>query len=160
MKKSVLSLLLFCLVSTGIVANDRSDNPGNGISRDALRDFAFKFFDATNVTWKITEGYQKATFILDGKNACAMYDQDGQFLMASEQVTIADLPVKVSSEISEKYPSYQIVDAVKVLGRPAGYDKQNDVGSYWTAIKKDQEVIYLLVGTDRSAKEVRKATLN
>lgn len=162
MRKSILSVFLFCLVSATALAGDggkKSGNPVNGITRDALRDFAYQFFDATNVTWKVNGGYQTAVFYLDGKTACAMYDQAGRFLMASEQVTADELPASVKAEIG-KYGEYQLADAVKVLARPAGYAKHNDVGSYWAALRKGDDVVYLLIGEDKPAKLVRKISLN
>ena len=163
MKKSIVYLLLFCLVSGAALAADggkKSSDPVNGVSRDALRDFAFQFFDATNVTWKKSNGYQTAVFNLDGKSACAVYGEDGQFLMASEQIAADELPEAVSAEISRKYGEYKVADVVKVLARPAGYAKHNDVGSYWAALRKGDDVVYLLIGSDKTAKLVRKVTLD
>ncbi|HEY1006257.1 MAG TPA: hypothetical protein VGD92_03720 [Sphingobacteriaceae bacterium] len=153
---------MFCTVSAVVLAADgnKPGTPVNGISRDALRDFAYQFFDATNVTWKVNGGYQTAVFNLDGKSVCAMYSQDGQFLMASEQVTADDLPAFVTDEISRKYGEYTVAEAVKVLARPAGYKKHNDVGSYWTALRKGDDVVYLVTGEGTPAKLVRKMTLN
>ncbi len=162
MKKSFLSIILFCVLSSVSLAADgnKPGSPVNGVSRDALRDFAYQFFDATNVSWKVNGGYQTAVFNLDGKSACAMYSQDGQFLMASEQVTADELPAFVTGEISSKYTEYTIADAVRVLARPSGYRKQDDVGAYWTALRKGDSVVYLLIGEHTPAKLVRKITLN
>ncbi|HEY0898194.1 MAG TPA: hypothetical protein VGD90_02625 [Sphingobacteriaceae bacterium] len=163
MKKLILSFLMICAVVVGAMAKDGAPKPGSPISmvsRDALRDFAFQFFDATNVTWKVDEDYQKAIFNLDGKVVCAMYNNQGQFLMASEQVASSELPETVLASLREDYSDYKISDIVKVVSRPSGYQKHNDIGSYWTALRKDNEVIYLLVAPEGAAKVVRKATIS
>lgn len=162
MKKFILGLLFLGAVSTVAMANDETKpgNPVSMVSRVALKNFAYQFIDATNVTWKVNEDYQKAVFNLGGKVACAMYDPEGQFLMASEQVVLSDVPSPVVADIRAKYPDYRISEVVKVLARPAGYEKQDDIGAYWAAVVKDKDIVYLVVSPGKSIRVVTKSTLS
>lgn len=162
MKRFILALLLLAVVRVGAQAGDgaKPGTPVNMVSKSALKNFAFQFFEATNVTWRVSEDFQKAVFNIDGKVACAMYDQDGRFLMASEQVEAGDLPAYVKADIKEKHAGYRISDAVKVLSRPAGYDKQDDTGSYWIALVNDTDIVYLVASPGKSVKIISKGTIS
>ena len=156
MKKILTTLLLAIVFSAGAFADGEPKNNVEKISKDVLRDFAYQFYNATNVSWKIDGAYQKAVFILNGKSTCAMYDNQGYFLMASEQVTADELPQTIKQNIDQNFSGYEIKDAVKVIARPSDYANDDDTGSYWTALKGEKEILYVLISPEKTAKVVRR----
>ena len=67
--------------------------------------FLTDFPDATNVTWK-RDGFEEATFTLNGKDMKAFYDYDHELIGTTTPVNYLDLPATARKYIEKHYSDY------------------------------------------------------
>ncbi|THU31560.1 hypothetical protein FAM09_28460 [Niastella caeni] len=67
--------------------------------------FLTQFPDATNVSWKIN-GFEEASFTLNGKNMQAFYDYDNQLIGTTTPANYFDMPASARKYIEKHYGDY------------------------------------------------------
>lgn len=80
---------------------------GTNVNTLSIDNFEAQFGDLPNVHWKITNGFDEAVFMLNGKEMQAFYDTDGQFVGTTQSKTFSDLPAEGQKEIRSLYDGYK-----------------------------------------------------
>lgn len=163
MKKAFI--LLFVSIFTITLASKADDASGKAsssiskISDFTLKQFSSTFYRASDVSWSINKSHQKASFVLNGKTASAIYDTNNEFLVATQNINVNDIPEKAKESIKTTYKNYRIAKAVKVLSRPADYQYTDDTDHLWVSLFVDNKEIILLISPDSYISTVSVKTL-
>lgn len=144
MRKIIIATLLSILSISGFagVIDENSDDV-KSVSAAAKKEFQTEFKDAQNVSWVLSNEYQKARFTLNGRKMTAIFDLRGAYIGATEVVALTDLPRKALKAIKKNYGDYSFSEALKVADRPSIKHKKDDVGTYWIDLLKDGSRVYL-----------------
>ncbi|PWT94624.1 MAG: hypothetical protein C5B52_19545 [Bacteroidetes bacterium] len=121
----------------------------------AERGFAETFGNVPNVVWEINAQFDKANFEKNGKQICAYFSKDGEFIGTTFQVKFEELPKKAQDHILKKYGT-NIVDVFQFDDNEASDATLNidgitfpDNDNYFVAVKdSDQSNIILQVSMD------------
>ena len=106
MKKLLIASALFIasFCSQSVLANTGKENPA------VLQAFGNAFADAKNVAWTLTDNVYKATFTYNGQVVSAFYGTDGTQLALSRNITSAQLPINLQTELKKNYEQFWISD--------------------------------------------------
>ncbi|MBC7849670.1 MAG: hypothetical protein H7Y31_08035 [Chitinophagaceae bacterium] len=105
MKRIFLAIMI--LATTGMTA--MADNPKD-VNAKTLNTFNKEFGGATDISWEATAAYSKATFSLNGSILFAYFTQTGELIAASRNISSAQLPLKLYTEVKKDYGNYWISD--------------------------------------------------
>ena len=111
MKKLLITAVLTVLIATSSFAADV-----NELNSKVVSNFSVEFKNAKNVTWKSTENFVKASFILDDKSMAAFYDLDGNMIGTTSNIAIDDLPTNAKRVFAKKYGEYTVKEAIQFDG--------------------------------------------
>jgi hypothetical protein len=111
MKKLLISAVLTVLIATSSFAAD-----GKELNSKVVDNFFVEFKHAKNVTWKSTENFVKASFILNDKSMAAFYDLDGNMIGTTSNIAIDDLPTNAKRAFAKKYGEYTVKEAIQFDG--------------------------------------------
>ena len=78
--------------------------------------FETAFPNATEVEWKVTADYTKASFVRDDVRNEAFYDPQGNFIGKSHAISLEKLPTTIKSSFAKKYGSYTVSEAIQFEG--------------------------------------------
>jgi hypothetical protein len=123
MKKQLITLSLAVLVTISSAFAGNKE----GVSEKAVRSFNKEFAQAKNVQWDINRNLQKATFELNGQFMFAYYNNDGELLGVSRNLTTTQLPIRLSSSLKQHYSNYWITDLFEMAS--------NNESSYYITIE-------------------------
>lgn len=99
MKKLFIVALMVALTGTAAIA-------APPITTKVLNHFGVAFAGASNVQWKATDSFVKASFTRDNQQWEAFYDLEGNLYGTSRNVTASDIPAKGMQYIAKKYSCY------------------------------------------------------
>jgi hypothetical protein len=103
MKKTIIILTALVLFAVGAFANKGEDVPAR-VKTALQKDFS----NALNVTWEKTDSLYSATFYWNSFEVTATFNDKGELLSTFRILDFAQLPLKVSLAITEKYNGYTI----------------------------------------------------
>jgi hypothetical protein len=106
MKKLIIAAAMF--VSLSAFANENSVTP------QVLNAFKSEFASAQEVEWTISADYYKASFGMNGQRVFAFYNMDGELMGLSRNISSAQLPVKLQSNLKKNYADYWISDLFEI----------------------------------------------
>jgi hypothetical protein len=144
MKKLIIAAAMF--VSLSAFANEKKVN-----SR-VLYAFQNEFTTATEVEWKAASDYYVASFSMNGQRVAAYYNTDGHLMGITRNVSSAQLPVALQTNLKKNYAAYWISDLFEVANNngtsyyvtlESGNSKivlQSANGSDWSTYKKDRKI--------------------
>jgi hypothetical protein len=124
MKKLFITAVIAIAVSASAFAAPTTVN-----ARIASR-FSSDFADATNVEWKTTDSYTKASFVLDGKTVEAFYNLQGEIIGTSTAINVSVLPKKAQNTIAVKYAGYALKEAIS-------FTDADDVKHQYISLEKE-----------------------
>ena len=75
------------------------------------------FKGVTDVQWKITGQYYKASFTSNGISLEAFYDTDGNFLVVSRNITVDQLPLQLALDSKEKSSAGKITGLIEMSSK-------------------------------------------
>lgn len=136
MTKSILTVVSFLLFLTRTFAG----TPPTEVQKA----FEQKFTKATNIKWaKESSKEWEAEFSLDGTKVSANFSNDGTWVETEKEISVSELPSKVSSSIKQQNPNCEIVSAYKIESatKQTKYEADIKIGK----IKK--EVVLFVDGT-------------
>jgi uncharacterized lipoprotein YehR (DUF1307 family) len=141
MKKLTLLTLAFLLSFGAFAANvvKKSDDTDK-VSNYVMRQFESEFGDAKEVTWTVTENYDKVEFTVDKVKMAAFYDASGKYIGHTEAVTYNALPSGARKQIARDYEGYH----VKELLRFQFADAPTSALARLTAISIYDDEVYFL----------------
>ena len=132
MKKLLVSAVLTVLIATSSIAADV-----NELNSKVVSNFSIEFKNAKNVTWKSTENFVKASFILNDKSMAAFYDLDGNMIGTTTNIAIDDLPTNAKRAFAKKYAEYTVKEAIQFNGV--------EETAYYISAESEQQTLLLKV---------------
>ncbi|HLL41814.1 MAG TPA: hypothetical protein VK369_01695 [Segetibacter sp.] len=111
MKKKILTVtaaILFTLSAT--FARDIKPVPDAIVS-----ELQQEFKNASNVTWKTTPTFYKATFTVDSNPFEAFFSYQGELIGISRKIAINQLPLSLIKEVNEKSATSGITELFELL---------------------------------------------
>lgn len=107
MKKMILTLAI--AVSTlGAFAGEAN------VTDKVLKAFNTEFTTAKDVQWTIGADYYLASFVYNEKYVNAYYNEEGELMGLTRNITTASLPVSLQAGLKNEYGSYWVSDLVEV----------------------------------------------
>lgn len=162
--KKVLALSITFLFAVSVVigqATKKARVPlkkleGKDVSIVSKNNFATEYGNVPNVKWVRSSNFDEATFIKDGKEMRAFFDDEGNLVGTTSHVKFADLPEKAQKEIKAKYNDYSINPAIvffddneKVDTDMILYGTQfEDADNYFVELSKGTKRIVLQVNPE------------
>jgi hypothetical protein len=145
MKKMILTLAI--AVSTlGAFAGEAN------VSEKVLNAFKTEFNTAKEVQWTTGVNYFMASFIYNEKYVNAYYNEEGELMGLTRNITTADLPMALQANLKNDYSSYWVSDLVEVT--------KNEGTSYYITLENaDTKLVLKAAGgyTWSQYKKVKKA---
>jgi hypothetical protein len=73
-----------------------------------LHHFEYEFYNAKDVTWTVSDTFEKVDFLVDNVKMTAFYDSNGKYIGHSEAVTYNTLPSGAKKQIAKEYEGYHV----------------------------------------------------
>ena len=125
-KKIFVATAAFLMTLTATFAQDNNPVP-DAIVKVLHQDFK----NESNVHWKTTANYYKASFTVDGQSIEAFYDFDGKRIGVSRFLHVEQLPMSLVKEVKDKEAFYTLSELFELL---------TDRGTeYFITYKNDKE---------------------
>jgi len=110
------------------------------ISDAALSSFKATFSNATEVHWTTLNEYYKVSFFLQGEYITAYYDNYGQRIAVTRNITLKNLPLSLQISLKTEYDNYWISDIFEI-------NKTEDGIAYYVTIENADSRIVLKSGS-------------
>lgn len=90
-------------------------SPNEKISSQATTHFESNFSAATDVSWTVTDNFEKASFTLTDAKMDAYYDANGDLVGTSKMMAFDKLPKSAITQLTTEYtfPDYQLTDCIE-----------------------------------------------
>ena len=105
-KVSILSAFMFIAFTMSAFAAN------NDVSKYLIKQFQKQFGHATNVTWKTTNNFTSATFLLDDEKTSVFYNTGNDLIGVSREITVQDLPKAAQRILSKQYRDKNIASVI------------------------------------------------
>jgi hypothetical protein len=145
MKRIVVTLtVLLSLISVSSFANDEK------VNSKVLESFQSNFKNATEVDWSVSENFYKADFSLNGQYVAAYYDEAGQLIALTRNISSNQLPISLQTDLKKDRENYWISGLFEVAneqGTTYYVTLENadtklvlkSAGSNWTSFQKQRK---------------------
>ncbi len=132
MKKVITIALMASLVITSAFAG-----PTN-VSNKVNTHFTKTFKKASNITWKVGQAFDKATFELNNEKITVFYSKDGDLIGSSKMQAFDKLPKSAIETITKEYtyPDYQLRDCIEFVNA-------NNETKYYVSFETKNETIII-----------------
>ena len=115
------------------------------VNQKAVRHLNTEFKNASNITWKSGDTYEKATLVWNNQNLEVFYNNNGEFLGVGKNVTVDVMPLIAQRTIQEKYKDYTITSVAEFNSA------EGEINYYASAMKNNKATILkVTVGGDVS----------
>ena len=109
MKRIVITLtVLFSLVSFSSFANEVK------VNSKVLESFNSYFKNATEVDWTVSQNFYKADFSLNGQYVAAYYDEAGELVAITRNISSTQLPISLQANLKKGHEDFWISDLFEV----------------------------------------------
>ena len=108
MKKIMMMLALMLTLGTSFAFT------GEKINKEALNAFRYEYAGATDIRWTIGKNYYKVAFTMNGKKLFAYYDNEGEFIAATQFISSFQLPRHLQKTLKKSLHNYWISDLFKM----------------------------------------------
>lgn len=85
---------------------------GSDASVQSKATFATQFGNVQNVQWERQDFFDVATFMQNGQQMKAFFDNDGEFVGTSMHTNMKAVPANGQAEIAKMYPGYVVSDVI------------------------------------------------
>ena len=110
MKKIILGLALFLTIGTASFANNDET-----INQKAEQSFKKDFAQAKDVKWQKSGDLVKATFSLNDKVLFAYYNDGGELVAITRNITTDQLPIALLTSLKKNYSEYWVTDLFEMV---------------------------------------------
>jgi hypothetical protein len=148
MKKLTLLSALLAIFTFSAFAGNVKDDDSKKVPYHVIRHFEGEFSYAKDVTWTVTETYEKVDFTVDQEKMTAYYDLNGNYLGHTEGVSYVSLPSRAKKQIAKQYEGYHVKELIRfqyadtpssALGRLSTFDVYDDEIYLLTLYKGDKQ---------------------
>jgi hypothetical protein len=146
MKRTIFTLALSLILGTASFANN-----DESINQKAVQSFKKEFAQAKEVSWQKAGDLVKATFTLNERVLFAYYNESGDLMAITRNITTDLLPIALQTSLRKDYAGYWVSDLFEmVTGGQTNYYvtlenadhkmvmKSEDFGS-WSSYKKERK---------------------
>lgn len=129
MKRTIFALALSLVLGTASFANN-----DESINEKAAQSLKKEFAQAKDVSWQKTGDMLRATFTLNEKVLFAYYNQSGDLMAITRNITTDQLPIALQTMLRKNYGGYWVSDLFEMVsGGQTSY--------YVTVENADQKVV-------------------
>ena len=132
MKKLLIAALLVVSVSASSIAQDVSS-----VDRKAIGNFEAMYAGASGVDWTSTGKFTKASFVQNEKKMDVFYNLDGDFVAATTQLKVDEIPASIKKTLEKRYSDYVVKEAFQY--------KSYDEVTYFISVENQKEDVVLKV---------------
>ncbi len=134
MKKLFITALVAIALGTSAFAAPST------ISNKVSNHFTNSFSKASNITWTITEDFNKASFIMNNEKIEVFYDGFGDLIGTSKSIQFDKLPKQAIETLTTEYtfPEYHVLECIEFVNA----DKEQN---YYVSMEKDNATIVLKI---------------
>lgn len=100
------------------------------VKPSVLKSFQSTFATAKEVAWTVTDNLYKAQFDLNGQIVCAYYNNNGDMLAITRNITSLQLPLSLQTTLKKEYGNFWITDL---------FELNNDEGTTYYATMETAE---------------------
>ena len=146
MKRTIFALALSLVLGTASFANN-----DESINERAAQSFKKEFAQAKDVSWQKTGDMIRATFTLNERVLFAYYNQSGDLMAITRNITTDQLPIALQTLLRKNYSEYWVSDLFEMVsgGQTSYYItvenadhkvvlKSEDFGS-WSNYRKEKK---------------------
>ena len=135
MKKIIITLA----IAISSIAGFATEEP---VSSAVLNAFNKEFAGVKDVQWTSTDQYVKASFVFNGQNVNAFYDEDAQLIALSRNISSLELPISLQTSLKNQYKGYWISDLFEL--------SNHDGTSYYITVENaDSKLVLKSNGTNK-----------
>ena len=143
MKRIILSAAVMLTMGAAAFANNLPES-----NAKAVATFKKEFSGAERVEWSEDNGYAKASFLLGGTRAIAVFNSDGELLGSMRDLVYNQLPLQVISALEKRFSGSAIFDIRELIN--------GDGTRYKFTLEQKGKKYTASVFPDGSVEEVRK----
>ena len=146
MKRTIFALALSLVLGSASFANN-----DESINEKAAQSFKKEFAQAKDVSWQKTGDMIRATFTLNERVLFAYYNQSGDLMAITRNITTDQLPIALQTLLRKNYTEYWVSDLFEMVsgGQTSYYItvenadhkvvlKSEDFGS-WSTYRKEKK---------------------
>ncbi|MCW3117729.1 MAG: hypothetical protein JWM28_1811 [Chitinophagaceae bacterium] len=79
-----------------------------------LSSFQSSFDKAANITWSTAKDLYRADFILEDQKISAFFNEDGDLIASSRDVTLLQIPMSLKSNLKKQFRDYEVSSLFEV----------------------------------------------
>lgn len=102
--------MLLTVISSYLV---QAANPPDVIAPAAIKAFTHAFTNARHVSWTVSNDMYKATFSVADRFANAYFDEDGNLIVVTRNITQKELPLVLQEKITTNYAQYRVCEVLE-----------------------------------------------
>ena len=142
MKKLFISAMITLAIVTSSYAAPTTDNPNESKSYS-------KIITNSQVSWKITSQFKKASLLVGGEKTEIFYDKDGSLIGTSKIFAYDKLPKTAILNISMNYayPEYNLMECIV-------FENDQQQINYYISLRKGNEQINLQIDALGAVEEI------
>jgi hypothetical protein len=111
MKKQILTAIAAILLTTSITFAKNSNPVPDQIAKELTKEFE----NASNVAWKATPNFYKASFTFDNQSLDAFFAFDGRLIGVSRTISVEQLPMTLIKAAAQKGAAKEITELFELL---------------------------------------------
>ncbi len=147
MKKLFITAAIATMFSASVFADGTKKVHTVTVSYSVINKFSTQFPDAKNISWTVSNGFQRADFELEGVQSSAFYDLSGDFVAITEEITAKAVPAATLKEINTKFNGYT-VDHMIVLQNNTELNPDAEATVYFADLKNGQKEALVRIDAD------------
>jgi hypothetical protein len=142
MKKLFISAMMILAIVTSSFASSKSDEP------TGIKEYS-KMMATSQVSWKITDQFKKASLLVDGEKMDIFYANNGSLIGSSKIFAYNKLPKSALRTISMNYayPEYSLIECIV-------FENADLETNYYVSLQKANEQINLQIKETGSVEEM------
>ena len=135
---SMLSLAFLVVITTAFAGT-------NTVKPESKTELFSRFGNINNVTWIQSDHYSKASFVSDGEQVNAFFENDGSFIGSSKMYSLDKLDTDVQETLNKKYlqHGYRITESI-------AFTNDEDVTTYNFYLVSAKDKIVVQVSDDKN----------
>lgn len=129
-KTTAVAAFLFITIAASAFARPAE------VSKYLMNQFQKQFQYADNVTWKTTDRFTSASFIVNGNEVSVFYNNENNMIGISKTISVQDLPKAAQKVLNTEYSKYTITSVID-------FTDENGNESYYIQLQNNGKQIIL-----------------
>ena len=125
-----LSKKIFATAIAATLVTASAFASGDEANTKAINSLKKEYKNATNVEWKVTDLYTKASFSWNHQHLEVFYNKDGETIAESRAVDLNSIPLKAQQLLERKYADHTIAEAIE-------FNSEQDGLCYYVSVVKN-----------------------